>query len=178
MLATTRQIAPSGSMSPLYTSTSPRPDGTHLDMSSVDVASQILAVINRYQLGEHRHSTRSTDGNLKFLAQIYGFVKTNQPLKLCLPAFPFKSPNERDKVLGHLPDKAEEFALAHLNGLCLALEEVYAPGANLRIISDGLVYNGSFNKFLALLVSQYVVAGLTSTCRSTRCTGQKCLGIW
>lgn len=111
-------------------------------MSLVDVAAQILAVINRYQLGEHRNSTRSTDGNFKFLAQIYGMVKASQPIKMCLPAFPFKSPNSRDKALGKLPDKAEEFALAHLNGLCLAIQDVYPTGASLRIISDGLVYNG------------------------------------
>ncbi|CAN8101411.1 unnamed protein product [Discula destructiva] len=127
-------------MSPLGAVGSPTIEA-HLDMASVDIAAKILAVINRYQLGEHRHSTRSTDGNFKFLAQIYGVVKNNQPLKMCLPAFPFKSPNARDKVLGDLPDKAEEFALAHLNGLCQAIKDIYEPGANLRIVSDGLVYN-------------------------------------
>lgn len=43
--------------------------------------------------------------------------------------------------MGRLPDKGEEFALAHLNGLCLAVKDVYEPGARLTIISDGLVYN-------------------------------------
>ncbi|KAI2601828.1 Pyoverdine/dityrosine biosynthesis protein-domain-containing protein [Hypoxylon sp. NC1633] len=60
---------------------------------------------------------------------------------MCLPAFPFKSPNTSTKVLGRLPDKAEEFALAHLNGLCAAIGDIYAPGARLMIVSDGLVYN-------------------------------------
>lgn len=106
-------------------------------------SSKILAIISRYQLGSQEHSIQITDGNFKFLAQIHGNVKAGQPLKMCLPAFPFKSPNSRDKVLGHLPDKAEEFALAHLNGLCAAIQDIYAPGATLRIISDGLVYNGT-----------------------------------
>ncbi|PVH97869.1 Clavaminate synthase-like protein, partial [Periconia macrospinosa] len=61
---------------------------------------------------------------------------------MVLPAFPFKSPNSTTKVLGNTPDKAEETALAHLNGLCSAIGEVYSPGACLVVVSDGLVYNG------------------------------------
>lgn len=143
-MASPRVLPLSGDMTPLSRPSSP--PGTDFDMPIVGVraiAAQILAVLNRYQLGDHRNSTRSTDGNFKFLAQIYGMVKAGQAIKMCLPAFPFKSPNSRDKVLGHLPDKAEEFALAHLNGMCLAIKDIYAPGATLRIISDGLVYNGT-----------------------------------
>ncbi len=69
---------------------------------------------------------------------------------MCLPAFPFKSPNTSTKVLGRLPDKAEEFALAHLNGLCAAIGDVYPPGAKLMIISDGLVYNGTVSPLSSL----------------------------
>lgn len=61
---------------------------------------------------------------------------------MALPAFPFKSPNGDVKVLGVLPDKAEDVALAHLNGLCAAIGDIYPPGAILTIVSDGLVYNG------------------------------------
>ena len=42
-----------------------------------------------------------------------------------------------------LPDRAEDLALSHLNSLCASIERIYAPGANLTIISDGLVYNGA-----------------------------------
>lgn len=61
---------------------------------------------------------------------------------MCLPAFPFKSPNTVGKVLGQIPDKAEEIALAHLNGMCLAVADMYEPGVQLVIVSDGLIYNG------------------------------------
>ncbi|KAI1483498.1 Pyoverdine/dityrosine biosynthesis protein-domain-containing protein [Daldinia eschscholtzii] len=83
---------------------------------------------------------KSHDG-VNFLAQIYPKVVAGQAILMCLPAFPFKSPNRSTKVLGHLPDKAEEFALAHLNGLCAAIGDIYPPGARLMIVSDGLVYN-------------------------------------
>jgi pyoverdine/dityrosine biosynthesis protein Dit1 len=62
---------------------------------------------------------------------------------MCLPAFPFKSANKVEKVLGTLPDKAEELALARLNSMCATIGHFYEPGAQLTVISDGLVYNGS-----------------------------------
>lgn len=81
---------------------------------------------------------------IKFLDQIYARVVQKQTILMCLPAFPFKSPNARSKVLGTEADKEEEVALAHLNGLCAAIAHIYAPGARLMIISDGLVYNGLY----------------------------------
>jgi pyoverdine/dityrosine biosynthesis protein Dit1 len=63
---------------------------------------------------------------------------------MCLPAFPFKSANKVYKVFGFLPDKAEEIALARLHDMCRRIEEIYSPGAQLVIVSDGLVYNGLF----------------------------------
>jgi pyoverdine/dityrosine biosynthesis protein Dit1 len=65
---------------------------------------------------------------------------------MILPAFPFKSPNARDKVLGNMPDFGEELALSHLNGLCQNIADVYEPGANVYISSDGLVYNGELQQ--------------------------------
>nr|WP_246260044.1 L-tyrosine/L-tryptophan isonitrile synthase family protein [Streptomyces typhae] len=57
-----------------------------------------------------------------------------------LPAFPTKSPNPA-KVLGPLPDLAEERALKFLDSLCARVTEVYPPGARIRICSDGRVFN-------------------------------------
>lgn len=141
MLASTRVTPPSGAFAPIDLASSMQKPND-MDPELMDISSKILAVISRYQLSTHGHSIHLSNDYFKFLAQVYNSVKAGQPLKMCLPAFPFKSPNSRDKVLGHLPDKAEEFALAHLNGLCSAIQDVYAPGASLRIISDGLVYNG------------------------------------
>ncbi|KAK9419714.1 putative TauD/TfdA-like domain-containing protein [Seiridium unicorne] len=116
-------------------------DSVYLDASHTKTAARILAIINRYALSKEGGDNGTAERTTKFLDQIYSKVADAQPILLCLPAFPFKSPNTSAKVLGRLPDKAEEFALAHLNGLCCAIEDVYAPGAKLMIISDGLVYN-------------------------------------
>lgn len=114
---------------------------TKLDEQALETASQILGVISRYRLS-HKPTPKSDEGDLKFLAQIYSKVRAGRVINMCLPAFPFKSPNSTTKVLGHLPDRAEEVALAHLNGLCNAIKNIYPPGSELTIISDGLVYNG------------------------------------
>lgn len=84
------------------------------------------------------------EGTPKFLGIIDGFVKTGREIQMCLPAFPFKSANKVDKVLGISPDKAEEAALEYMNDMCNQIGAVYSPGAKLLIISDGLVYNGEW----------------------------------
>jgi len=76
------------------------------------------------------------------VAPVEAHVLKNETVRMVLPAFPFKSPNRKDKVLGNLPDLGEELALMHLNGLCESIAEVYEPGATVVIASDGLVYNG------------------------------------
>ncbi|KPM39364.1 hypothetical protein AK830_g7197 [Neonectria ditissima] len=107
-------------------------------------ATKILEIIYRYKIQrgfEEPQHQNSDEGLLRILALTYGQVKENKPIMMCIPAFPFKSPNSVSKVLGKLPDKAEEFALAHLNGLCAGIQDIYPPGARLVIVSDGIVYN-------------------------------------
>ncbi|KAI0483810.1 pyoverdine/dityrosine biosynthesis protein [Xylaria cf. heliscus] len=112
-----------------------------LELSYLEISSRILAVLSRYRLPRCTSSKASLEGVFRILSQLYSQIVTGAPIRLCLPAFPFKSPNSTEKVLGCLPDKAEEFALAHLNGMCAAIADIYPPGAKLTIISDGLVYN-------------------------------------
>ncbi|KAK8044137.1 hypothetical protein PG993_004161 [Apiospora rasikravindrae] len=112
-----------------------------LTAASTEADSRILAIIERYRLLRLGHPDISPESNARFLEQIAASVSNGQPIRMCLPAFPFKSPNSVTKVLGRLPDKAEEFALAHLHGMCAAIQDIYSPGAKLTIISDGLVYN-------------------------------------
>ena len=82
-------------------------------------------------------------GTAKFLSTIDQFVMTGQRVETCLPAFPFKSANKVYKVLGSLPDKAEELALQRLNSMCTRIKQIYKPGARVTIISDGITYNGT-----------------------------------
>ncbi|KAM0248012.1 hypothetical protein ACHAQJ_009647 [Trichoderma viride] len=109
---------------------------------ATEISSKILSIIFEYALNKFDDSMdRLGAGIPKFLTVIDQFVMAKKQVQMCLPAFPFKSANKQYKVLGILPDKAEEIALERLNTMCVRIGEVYAPGAKLVIISDGLVYN-------------------------------------
>ncbi len=102
----------------------------------------VLGVLERYHLPCKSDAPASWPAKAVFSVQIERYVLKNEPIRMALPAFPFKSQNKKVKVLGRLPDKGEEVALAHLEGLCCAIEDVYIPGAIISIVSDGLMYNG------------------------------------
>jgi pyoverdine/dityrosine biosynthesis protein Dit1 len=103
-------------------------------------ATEILRIVEKYGLNYER--TGSWDGFATFLPIVSGQVERKESIKMLLPGFPFKSPNNQTKVLGALPDLGEELALKRLDGIAAAIEEVYEYGAEVHITSDGLVYNG------------------------------------
>ncbi|WP_298623973.1 isocyanide synthase family protein [uncultured Legionella sp.] len=74
------------------------------------------------------------------LPQILSAVKQNKPITFILPAFPGKSPNPK-KVLGHLPDFAEQLSLRFLGNLCLQIKKIYTPGIKIMLCSDGRVFS-------------------------------------
>ncbi|KAJ5919634.1 hypothetical protein N7454_009469 [Penicillium verhagenii] len=104
------------------------------------MAFEILRVIESYGV-DYEKNGASWKGLESFVPIVLAQVEKQEPIRMILPAFPFKSPNSRDKVLGIMPDFGEELALAHLNGLCENVAQVYKPGADVYISSDGLVYN-------------------------------------
>ena len=110
------------------------------DTPSAKLSLQILDIIQRYG----QNADDGWVGKQKFRPFVEEYVKDQKPVEMVLPAFPFKSPNRKDKVLGNMPDLGEELALMHLNGLCESITRIYAPGAHVTITSDGLVYNGKF----------------------------------
>jgi hypothetical protein len=116
----------------------------HSDDVSSDkkMAVEILKVIESYGV-DYEKNGGSWKGLESFIPTVEERVNRGEPIRMILPAFPFKSPNARDKVLGSMPDFGEELALAHLNGLCENIAQVYEPGADVYISSDGLVYNGN-----------------------------------
>lgn len=109
------------------------------------IANRILDVLERYRLRQRDGtSDRNEEGRKRFLPIVVKRVEAKEPIHMVLPAFPFKSPNNASKVLGTLPDKGEEIALAHLNGICESIKDVYEPGAEITIAPDGIVHSGRF----------------------------------
>ena len=118
----------------------------HTTMEVTETSNKILEIIFEYALNKFSDCVEQfAVGRPKFLSVIDQFVMAGTQVEMCLPAFPFKSANKINKVLGILPDKAEELALERLNTMCLRIGDVYPPSAKLTIISDGLVYNGMSN---------------------------------
>ncbi|KAJ5792035.1 transferase family protein [Penicillium pulvis] len=107
-----------------------------------EISRLILDIFLAYALNKFEYTEDHLEGSKNgFLSVIARFVIKGERVQACLPAFPFKSSNKVYKVLGSLPDKAEELALERLNTLCLRVQEIYAPGAEIVIVSDGITYN-------------------------------------
>ncbi|KAI1046602.1 hypothetical protein LB505_010658 [Fusarium chuoi] len=100
-----------------------------------DISAGILAIIFDYALDKFDNSReRLASGIINFLSVINGFVMADKPVDMCLPGFPFKSANKINKVLGFLPDKAEELALQRLDTMCLH-RDTWAYGEALRALA-------------------------------------------
>jgi pyoverdine/dityrosine biosynthesis protein Dit1 len=109
----------------------------------LDTARQVLDIVFEHALNKFDDSRdRLEVGASNFLDVIARYVSSQTKVEACLPAFPFKSANKAYKVLGCLPDKAEELALNRLDMMCRRIKEIYPPGAQVTIISDGITYNG------------------------------------
>ncbi|KAJ9490530.1 hypothetical protein VN97_g2712 [Penicillium thymicola] len=107
-----------------------------------EISRLILDVFLEYALSKFVYPEDRLEGyGDGFLSVIGRFVSEGACVQACLPAFPFKSVNKVYKVLGSLPDKAEELALERLNTLCKRVRDIYLPGARIVIISDGITYN-------------------------------------
>jgi len=133
-----------------------------LDDVSTKVAYDILNVIAQY--GRHLYSSSHSGdseswlGKSTFVQRVRSQVEKNEPIRMILPAFPWKSVsssqslevislkiaqiNKVDKVTGILPDLGELLALARLNQLCEDVRKVYPAGGEVTIATDGLVFDG------------------------------------
>ncbi|CAI7589021.1 unnamed protein product [Penicillium glandicola] len=77
----------------------------------------------------------------RLLETLQYFVSNKNEINLVVPAYPFKSPNDEDKVLGPDPDVGERLSLEHLNSLGARITQIYPGGAQITIVSDGCCYN-------------------------------------
>lgn len=106
----------------------------------IDLTEKIFSII-----GTIRKKVNNLETNLKLESllkhKINGFIEANKPIQIILPAFPCKSPNNRDKVLGKLPDKGESLAIQNINEVCMKIKSLFSPGTDFTIVSDGIVFN-------------------------------------
>lgn len=123
--------------------TNPTQFMTALRMSDeeLEVAEDIATLFKRELL----LSTTSRDGWIDtgrrlFVHRAAYWIQRASAIKMALPAFPCKTTN-KDKAAVSVPDGGEFEALAHLLGFCQKVGEVYEPGCELSIVSDGHVFS-------------------------------------
>ncbi|MBX9977856.1 MAG: isocyanide synthase family protein [Alphaproteobacteria bacterium] len=72
-------------------------------------------------------------------------MKKGAPLLFVPLGYPYKSTNTEKKVLSPDVDMGELMGLLTLNHICYEIGKVYAPGANVRIYSDGYLCKNVLN---------------------------------
>ena len=78
-------------------------------------------------------------GREYFKRRVTNYTRRMKQVEFCLPAFPCKSSNVQ-KIAGSDPDLAEAIALWTLQSFAADLKEIYPPGGQVWIISDGHVF--------------------------------------
>lgn len=73
--------------------------------------------------------------------KIAAFVDQGKPIDFVMLGFPMKSQNDRDKVLGKLPDLGEEVTFQNFSRFNEEIKKVYSAGINLSMVSDGYVFS-------------------------------------
>lgn len=104
------------------------------------VVTAIMDILEKFSLQQHGNNTFM--GRDVFSPRVRRHVVAGRKIPMVLPAFPAKSINVIDKVLGASPDLGEELALDRLNDLCSQIGQIYKPGAMVLIATDGACYNG------------------------------------
>ncbi len=93
---------------------------------------------------EYRKSPKIYTSKTDFLYKINQSINANKPIELIIPLFPCKVHN-RLKSLGIYPDFAEILSLLRLLEICLAIENIYQPGAFFIIMADGYRFQKPWN---------------------------------
>lgn len=102
---------------------------------------QILDIFQDFRMPPSVIDEYDKGGKEKLADKLRVFVMSMQPLKFSMLGYPFKSLNDRDKVLGKLPDLGEKTSLDNFNDFAQRIGKIYAPGVQFSIISDGYIFS-------------------------------------
>lgn len=104
-------------------------------------AEKIVAIFEQFRMIPTILDQFDTIGKEVFIQKLLHFILNNQTIQFVMLGFPFKSTNSRDKVLGILPDYAEELSIQTFLKFTEMIKNIYSPGAIINIASDGYVFN-------------------------------------
>lgn len=106
----------------------------------MEVVNQILDIFQGFRMPVLATDQYEAVGKPKLIERITPFINNNQPIKFVMLGYPMKSINVRDKVLGKLPDLAEEVSLRNFERFNNRIKDVYRPGVDIALVSDGYIF--------------------------------------
>jgi pyoverdine/dityrosine biosynthesis protein Dit1/alpha-ketoglutarate-dependent taurine dioxygenase/protein tyrosine phosphatase (PTP) superfamily phosphohydrolase (DUF442 family) len=107
---------------------------------SNEIITRLLGAIEEYLVCVEGDAFRIR-GTEVLARQLSHFVSLNSKLCFVLPGFPCKSPNIADKSFSQFPDFGEVMAIERLQKFCDDMEDIYPPGAEMTIVSDGATFS-------------------------------------
>lgn len=101
----------------------------------------ILNVFERFRMPPTPIDQYGSVGRFALIDKLTPMVHVNQPLQFVMLGFPFKSTNDRDKVIGKLPDLAEQATLDNFSMFDTQIKKEHCKGVEVSMVSDGFVFN-------------------------------------
>jgi pyoverdine/dityrosine biosynthesis protein Dit1 len=102
---------------------------------------RILTIFEAFRMQPTAIDNYQPAGRAILAEQLLSFISRNETIDFVMLGFPMKSPNSRDKVLGLLPDLGEQVTMENFADFAAQVQQVYAPGINITIVSDGYVFS-------------------------------------
>jgi len=131
-----------------------------LVLTSTQVADRILDIFQGFRMPELPNVDQYAIVGRDILRQrLVEFIDKQQVIDFVMLGYPMKSPNERDKVIGRLPDLGEKVSIDNFDNFARQVRDVYPPGVNINIVSDGYVFSD------VLSISDLTVAGYEEVMR-------------
>ena len=110
-----------------------------VSVEALDIASRITTLFEQQLFDAFEYKGWKATGEKMFTEKVAYHTSRNRILEMALPAFPCKTTNP-DKAASTMPDGAEFEALVTLQTFCRNVENIYPPGCNIHIVSDGHVF--------------------------------------
>jgi pyoverdine/dityrosine biosynthesis protein Dit1 len=104
-------------------------------------ANLIIKAFEAFRMPAQPNDEFISIGKQKLAEKMMPFIAADAPIQFTMLGYPMKSSNDRDKVIGKLPDLAEQVSLQNFATFNEEIKKVHAKGVNINIISDGFVFN-------------------------------------
>lgn len=102
---------------------------------------QIMEIFEGFRMSPTPNDEYEMKGKPILREKIESMIGTNLPLSFVMLGFPFKSTNQRDKVIGMIPDLGEKLTIDNFSDFNTKIKKVYENGVNVVIVSDGFIFN-------------------------------------